>query len=112
MVIRHLHFAAEHNTDLLQLDLGSTNSLRTLSMAVTFAYAVHLAAAELLEIDIREISLSTEDLRQGTRWSFYLYDSDAGGSGHVAELIAREAELREALVRVLRRDSPSQQSLS
>ncbi len=106
LVIRHLHFAAEHNTDLLQLDLERTNSLRTLSMAVTFAYAIHLAAAELLEIDIREISLSTEDLRQGTRWRFYLYDSDAGGSGHVAELLAREAGLKEALLRVLRRDSP------
>jgi hypothetical protein len=105
LVIRHLHFAAEHNTDLLQLDLERANSLRTPVMAVTFAHAVHLATAELLEIDVREIFLSTEDLRQGTTWRFYLYDSDAGGSGHVAELIAREAELGEALLRVLRRSS-------
>jgi hypothetical protein len=105
LVIRHLHFAAEHNTDLLQLDLERCNSLRTSAMAVTFAHTVHLAAAELLEVDLREISLSTEDLRQGTARRFYLYDSDAGGSGHVAELIAREAELGEALLRVLRRGS-------
>jgi hypothetical protein len=74
-------------------------------MAVTFAHTVHLAAAELLEVDLREISLSTEDLRKGTARRFYLYDSDAGGSGHVAELIAREAELGGALLGVLRRGS-------
>jgi hypothetical protein len=106
LVIRHLHFAAEHNTDLLQLDLERANSLRTPAMAVTFAHTVHLAAAELLEVDVREISLSTEDLRQGNSWRFHLYDSDAGGSGHVAELIAREAELGDALLRVLQRGSP------
>ncbi len=106
LVLRHLHFAAEHNTDLLQLDLEHTDSLRTPAMAITFAHTVHLAAAELLEIDVREISLSTEDIRHGTTWRFHLYDSDAGGSGHVAELITREAELGEALRRVLRRGSP------
>jgi hypothetical protein len=103
-VIRHLHFAAEHNTDLLQVNLERAHDLRTLAMAVTFAHAVHLAAAGLLEIDIRELSLSTEELRQGTSWRFQLYDSDAGGSGHVAELMTRESELRDALIQVLRRD--------
>jgi hypothetical protein len=83
LVIRHLHLAAEHNTDLLQLDLEGVEWLRTPVMATTFAHAVHLAAAELLEIDTREISLSTEEVRQGTSWRFQLYDSDAGGSGHV-----------------------------
>ncbi|MGB7168815.1 MAG: helicase-related protein, partial [Acidobacteriaceae bacterium] len=102
LVIRHLHFAAEHNTDLLQLDLQRNSSLCTPPMAITFAHAVHLAAAELLEIDVREISLSTEDLRQATTWRFHLYDSDAGGSGHVAELVARQTELREAILRVIR----------
>ncbi|MGA3047473.1 MAG: DEAD/DEAH box helicase [Terracidiphilus sp.] len=106
LVIRHLHFAAEHNTDLLQLDLQRNSSLCTPPMAITFAHAVHLAAAELLEIDVREISLSTEDLRQATTWRFHLYDSDAGGSGHVAELVARQTELREAILRVIRRGSP------
>jgi DEAD/DEAH box helicase domain-containing protein len=104
LVIRHLHLAAEHNTDLLQLDLERADSIRTLVMAMTFAHAVHLAAAELLEIDVREISLSTEELRQGISWRFQLYDSDAGGSGHVADLMTREAELAPALLSVLRRD--------
>jgi DEAD/DEAH box helicase domain-containing protein len=104
LVIRHLHLGAEHNTDLLQLDLGRAGSLRAPAMAMTFAHALHLAAAEMLEIDVREISLSTEEVRQGISWRFQLYDSDAGGSGHVADLIAREVELGEALLTVLRRD--------
>jgi hypothetical protein len=105
-VIRHLNFAAEHNTDLLRLDLDRTNSLHTPAMAVTFAHAMHLAAAALLEIDVREISLSTEDLSDGARWRFYLYDSDAGGSGNISELIAREAEIGQALLGILQRGEP------
>jgi len=105
LVIRHLHFAAEHNTDLLEFSLEGADSLRVRSIAVTFAHAVHLAAAELLEIDPREISLSTDELRRGISWRFQLYDSDAGGSGHVADLVAREAELGAAVSRVLRRDN-------
>ena len=104
LVIQHLHLGAEHNTDLLQLDLERASSLRTPAMAMTFAHALHLAAAEMLEIDIREISLSTEEIRLGISWRFQLYDSDAGGSGHVADLIAREVEIEDALLTVLRRD--------
>jgi hypothetical protein len=35
---------------------------------------------------------------------FQLYDSDSGGSGHVAELMATQTDLRAALLNVLRRD--------
>lgn len=94
----------EHNTDLIPLDVERAALLRTPALAMTFAYAVQLAAAELLEIDIREISLSIEELRQGISWRFQLYDSDAGGSGHVSELMTRGAELGAALLQVLRRD--------
>jgi DEAD/DEAH box helicase domain-containing protein len=103
-VIRHIHFAAEHNTDLLELDLVSAAILRAPRMAVTFAYAIHLAAAELLQIDVREIKLSTDELRAGSSWRFQLYDSDAGGSGHVAELIERGSDLHPAILRVLTQD--------
>jgi DEAD/DEAH box helicase domain-containing protein len=108
LVIRHLHLAAEHNTDLLQFDLEHAGPLKKREMAMTFAHAIHLAAAELLEIDLREISLSTDEIRQEASWRFQLYDSDAGGSGHVAELMAREAELGAALRRVLWRDRSHQ----
>jgi Lhr-like helicase len=104
LVIQHLHFAAEHNTDLLQFDLEHAGLLCSPSMAASFAYAVHLAAAELLEVDTREISLSIEELRRGISRRFQLYDSDAGGSGHIAELMTRESELRSSIVRVLWRD--------
>lgn len=103
-VMRHLHFAAEHNTDVLQFDLQNSAALRSTPLAVTFAHALHLAAAELLEVDAREISLSTEELLQQTSWKFQMYDSDAGGSGHVAELLDRHMELMAILKRILKRD--------
>ena len=102
--MRHLHFAAEHNTDVLQFDLQNTAALRSTPLAVTFAHALHLSAAELLEVDAREISLSTEELLQQTSWKFQMYDSDAGGSGHVAELLDRHTELMAILRQILERD--------
>ena len=103
-VIRHIHFAAEHNTDLLELDLEKAAMLRTQRMAVTFAHAIHIAAAELLQIDVREIKLSAHELREGSSWRFQLYDSDAGGSGHVSELVERGSEILPAMISVLTRD--------
>lgn len=103
-VIRHIHFAAEHNTDLLELDLEKSAMLRTQKTSVTFAHAFHLAAAELLQIDIREIKLSTHELREGNSWKFQLYDSDAGGSGHVSELLERGSEILPVMISVLTRD--------
>jgi hypothetical protein len=104
-VMRYVHFAAEHNTDLLQFDLEHCNRVNTRALASTLAHAVHLAGSELLEVDAREISLSTSELRDGTRMRFQLYDSDAGGSGHVAELLLRATELAAAIEAVLRRDA-------
>jgi DEAD/DEAH box helicase domain-containing protein len=104
-VMRHIHFASEHNTDLLQFDLALCARLNTRALAMTYAHAMHLAAAELLEVDAREISLSTTELRDSTGMRFQLYDSDAGGSGHVAELLLREAEIADAVDAILRRDA-------
>jgi DEAD/DEAH box helicase domain-containing protein len=92
-VMRHQILAAEHNTDLLQVDLSEVPGLQSKSMAATFAHAMHLAAAELLEIDSREISLSIEEIQQAQSWRFQLYDSDAGGSGHMCELADRHSDL-------------------
>ena len=93
-VPREVDLGAEHNTDLLQIDLESGGRLRSRAMAMTLAYTIHLAATELMEIDSREISLSVAEIFHGSSWRFQLYDSAAGGSGHVAELMARKAELQ------------------
>jgi len=103
--MRHQHLAAEYDTDLLELDLTKVPDLRSKSLAITFAHALHLAAAELLEVDIRELILSAQEIENGTSWKIQLYDSEAGGSGHVLELAERHFELLEAMRRVLRRDS-------
>jgi DEAD/DEAH box helicase domain-containing protein len=104
-VLRHQHLAALHNTDLIEIELNGVMWLRTPAMATTFAHALHLAAAELLEVDPREISLSTRDIDEQTSWRIQIYDSDAGGSGHMHEIIERNSELVPALTSVLTRDS-------
>jgi DEAD/DEAH box helicase domain-containing protein len=104
-VLRHQHLAAQHNTDLLELDLEDVPGLRTRGMAMTFAHTVHLAAAELLEVDSREISLSVQEIEDQTSWKIQLYDSDAGGSGHILELAERHHELPAVLKLVLFRNA-------
>jgi hypothetical protein len=103
-VLRHQHLAALHNTDLIEIDLSGAPRLRTVSMATTYGHALHLAAAELLEVDPREISLSTQDIEEQTSWKIQIYDSDAGGSGHMHEIIERHRELLPVLWSVLTRD--------
>jgi DEAD/DEAH box helicase domain-containing protein len=103
-VLRHQHLAAQHNTDLLELDLEEVPGLRTRVMAITFAHALHLAAAELLEVDGREISLSVHEIVEQASWKIQLYDSEAGGSGHILELVERHQELMTVLKLVLFRN--------
>jgi DEAD/DEAH box helicase domain-containing protein len=104
-VLRHQHLAAQHNTDLLELDLEDVPGFRTRAMAMTFAHTVHLAAAELLEVDSREISLSVHEIEDQTSWKIQLYDSEAGGSGHILELAERHHELPAVLKLVLFRNA-------
>jgi len=102
--MRYQHLAAQHNTDLLELDLEEVPGLRSSVMATALAHALHLAAAELLEVDAREISLSVQDIEEQTSWKIQLYDTEAGASGHILELVERHLELKLALILVLSRD--------
>jgi DEAD/DEAH box helicase domain-containing protein len=62
---------------------------------------IDIAAAELLEVDSREISLSVHEIEDQTSWRIQLYDSEAGGSGHILELAERHHELPALLKLVL-----------
>ena len=109
-VMRHQHLAAQLDTDLLEVDLESAAGLPTQIMATTFADALQLAAAELLEVDVREISLSVHDIEEQTSWKIQLYDSEAGGSGHILELADRHHELLPAIKNVLTGDQKHNES--
>jgi DEAD/DEAH box helicase domain-containing protein len=72
---------------------------------LTFAHALHLGAAELLEVDGREISPFVHEIVEQASWKIQLYDSEAGGSGHILELVERHQELMTVLKLVLFRNA-------
>jgi DEAD/DEAH box helicase domain-containing protein len=104
-VLRHQHLSAMHNTDLLEIDLASVPHLGSLPMVTTFGHALHLAAAELLEIDPRELGLAVATVGSSRKVGVQLFDSAAGGSGHMLELFSRGPEWLNAVETLLFRDS-------
>ena len=108
--MRHQHLAAQLDTDLLEVDLESAAGLPTRIMATTFAHALQLAAAEFLEVDVREIKVSVHDIEEQTSWKIQLYDAEAGGSGHILELADRHHELLPAIKNVLTRERQHNES--
>jgi DEAD/DEAH box helicase domain-containing protein len=87
-VWRRQHLAAKQTTHLLKLDFSRCGQPLTKELLVTIGQALRLAAAELLHQDVREIrALSpVPDAESGQYRFVILYDTLAGGAGHLAEL--------------------------
>jgi hypothetical protein len=100
-VLRNRQLGAETNSDVLQIEVNTMFTRYqqpgdSESIVRTFGHAMRLAGAKLLEIDPREISVASA-LLAGDNWGVHLFDSAAGGSGHVASLIEdHRAWIREA----------------
>ncbi len=59
------------------------------AVMTTLGYALQRAAAEILELDSREIGVLAVPVGpQGQYWGVMLYDNVPGGAGHVAELLS------------------------
>lgn len=91
-VLRNQIFAAREATDVLLLDL--TKCLGQLASDVnlitTLAYAFQNSAAQLLELDTRELGvLVVPTGPAGTTRGAVIYDNVPGGAGHVRELMAQ-----------------------
>jgi DEAD/DEAH box helicase domain-containing protein len=89
-VLRNEVLAARQITNLIQLDLSRwlhrSLELDT-QMAITLAQALRLAGCRLLQIDIREVR-ALDPVPVGLDGlAIVLYDSVAGGSGHVEDLL-------------------------
>jgi hypothetical protein len=84
-VWRNHHLAAKQTTNLLKLDFGSELNP---DLLYTIGHVLRLAGAMMLAIDERELGLldPAPDPVTGGYRSVILYDSLAGGSGHLAEL--------------------------
>ena len=63
-----------------------------------------LLGAALLEVDTREISLVAAKV-VGDAWGVHLFDSAAGGSGHIASLLEDQALWLTKAIDLLRGDS-------
>jgi hypothetical protein len=91
-VLRNQFLAARETTDVLLLDfsdcLGSLAADE--SLVITLAYAFQRAAAQLLELDSRELGVLMVPTGEGglTRGAV-IYDNVPGGAGHVRELLAQ-----------------------
>ncbi len=89
-VLRRQTLAARETTDVLLLDFsGCLNAAQqnSESLIATLGYALQRAAAELLQLDGRELGVAT--MPTGAQsCGVLLYDNVPGGAGHVRELLA------------------------
>ena len=78
-VLRHLHLAARHETDMMQITFPAAS----IEIATTLGHALRVTAAELLELDHREIGFFVEGPH------VRLFENTPGGCGHLMELERR-----------------------
>jgi DEAD/DEAH box helicase domain-containing protein len=78
-------------TDLIQLEFANVaGPPLSQRLITTLGYALKQAGAEMLELDPREIGMTV--CRVGHAWGLQLFDSTAGGAGHVVELFGQGVE--------------------
>ena len=98
-VLRNQTLAARETTDVLLLDFSGCLPLEEQNdqaLITTLAYALHRAAAELLQLDARELGVGTMPAGEaGGGLGVLLYDNVPGGAGHVRELLERGREWLE-----------------
>jgi DEAD/DEAH box helicase domain-containing protein len=90
-VLRNRSLGAETNTDVLQIEINTLFSRYqqpgdSKRISRTFGHAMRIAGAAILEVDTREISVVAARMA-GDPWGVHLFDSAAGGSGHIAALL-------------------------
>jgi hypothetical protein len=90
-ILRNRSLGAETNTDVLQIEVNTLFSRYqqpgdSERIARTFGHAMRLAGAAILEVDTREISVVAARMA-GDPWGVHLFDTAAGGSGHIAALL-------------------------
>ncbi len=101
-VLRHQMIAAKQITDLLLLDFSHLISATEKNIAITLAQALRLAGAEMLHLDPREIrTLNPIPYGPAQGYALMIYDSLAGGSGHVEELSKMADTWFDATIRLL-----------
>jgi hypothetical protein len=91
-VLRNQILAARETTDVLLVDFSRclAGHPQAYAIVTTLGYALQRAGAQLLDLDTREIGVLVVPSGEGGRGhGVVLYDSVAGGAGHVPELLAQ-----------------------
>lgn len=101
--LRNQILAARETTDVLMLDFADCTSFSSdTSVMLTIGYALQRAGAQLLEIDSRELGVMLAPCRKsGNSAGVVIYDTAAGGAGHVFELMKIGRPWLEQAFRVL-----------
>ena len=102
-VLRNQTFAARETTDVLLLDFGgclSTIQQNDEALVTTLGYALQRAAAELLQLDERELGVAAMPTGSHSL-GVLLYDNVPGGAGHVRELLEMGRQWLERAKHVL-----------
>lgn len=107
-VLRNRQLGAETNSDVLQIEINTMFTAfqqpdDSERIVRTFGHAMRLAGAQQLEIDPREISVASA-LLAGENWGVHLFDSAAGGSGHIASLLEDHRAWTERAIELMRGD--------
>lgn len=91
-VWRNHHLAARQTTHLLRLDFTHCGIPLSKKLLRTLAQTLRLAAADMLELDCREIMTLEQACNSSTveSSSLILYESLSGGAGHLAEISHRD----------------------
>ncbi|MDE2684061.1 MAG: DEAD/DEAH box helicase [Chloroflexota bacterium] len=102
-VLRNQTFAARETTDVLLLDFSGCldpEQQDDIALMTTLGYAFHRAAAESLQLDGRELGVTTMPTGAHSQ-GVLLYDNVPGGAGHVRELVEIGREWLERARQVL-----------
>lgn len=99
--LRNVVFAARQFTDVVRFDFGDFDGADAAAL-VTAGHALAQGAAELLELDQREIRMMVDGTSSGGR-VVRVFDAVGHGAGHIPEVFRRGTEWLEAAVRVLTR---------
>jgi hypothetical protein len=108
-VLRNRALGAETDTDILQIEaetlLTPYHAAKDAERIVrSLGHALRLTGSALLEVDTREISMVAAKVA-GDSWGIHLFDSAAGGSGHIASLLADQKLWLSTAINLLRGDS-------
>lgn len=113
VVLRNRSLGAESDTDILQIELDTLMTLYhsledARRIVITLGHAMRISGAALVEADTREISIDSHP-GIGGRWCIHLFDSAAGGSGHIASLLSDPKRWVQEAFKLLRGDARHQQ---